>query len=758
VPAKATERDALGRSSVSGSVILETKLVRPPVRSEHVVRGELLELLREGAARRLTLLTAPPGFGKTTLLAQWASAEEGRAVAWLSLDDADNDPTRFLAYLIESLRIVEPDIGGRALAAHSAPGAGPVDVVLPLLLNDAAALETGIVLVLDDYHVITNADIHEALGFLVERLPDSLRLVLATREDPPLPLARLRARGELGELRAAELRFTNEESRTFLNDVLDLGLSADDVGRLQARTEGWPAALYLAALSVRGRDDPRVLIEGFAGDDRHLVDYLTGEVLVRQPPELRSFLLRTSILVRLCGPLCDVVTDRNDSALILDELERTNLLLMPLDNKREWYRYHQLFAEILQHELERTDPNLLPTLHRRASAWHREAGLIVEAAGHANAAGDVAIAVELVGRHISLFLGQRHLATVSRWLDALPAHVIAENWQLCLAAVMVASHTSGLDEAERWLEAAERAPPLVRDGQAPDGPVAASRALLRLLRGDIDGTIAAARRALTAGPSAEPAAGFGPQLLLGIALWWSGQTTEGKTVLEAATWTAEAAELAAGTIFTLGLRAAIDLDEGNAAQAEELAGVAVALTQRAELEEHPFTAMAQIVHGAVQGRRGELTEAKDKIERGIQLAERASSWFMTAYGLLALAEIRHREHDAAAARRLLARARGILEALPHPGPGLSRVEQTEKALRLRAARRRDAASAPFWELSERELAVLRLLASRLSQREIAAELYVSFNTVKSHTRSIFRKLGVDSRADAVNRAREHGLL
>lgn len=758
MPAKATERDALGRSSVSGSVILETKLVRPPVRSEHVVRGELLELLREGAARRLTLLTAPPGFGKTTLLAQWASAEEGRAVAWLSLDDADNDPTRFLAYLIESLRSVEPDIGGRALAAHSAPGAGAVDVVLPLLLNDLAALETGIVLVLDDYHVITNAEIHEALGFLVEHLPDSLRLVLATREDPPLPLARLRARGELGELRAAELRFTNEESRTFLNDVLDLGLSAEDVGRLQARTEGWPAALYLAALSVRGRNNPRVLIERFAGDDRHLVDYLAGEVLVRQPPELRSFLLRTSILVRLCGPLCDVVTDRNDSALILDELERSNLLLMPLDNKREWYRYHQLFAEILQHELKRTDPNLLPTLHRRASAWHREAGLIVEAAGHAKAAGDVAVAVELVGRHIPLFLGQRHLATVSRWLDALPAHVIAENWQLCLAAVMVASHTSRLDEAERWLEAAERAPPLVRNGQAPDGPVATSRAWLRLLRGDIDGTIAAARRALTAAPSAEPAAGFGPQLLLGIALWWSGQTTEGKTVLEAATWTAEAAELAAGAIFTRGLRAAIELDEGNAAQAEDLAGDAVAMTQRAELEEHPFTAMAQIVSGAVHGRRGDLAEAKDKIERGIQLAERARSWFMTAYGLLALAEIRHHEHDAAAARRLLARARGILDALPHPGPGLSRVEQTEKALRLRAARRRDTASAPFWELSERELAVLRLLASRLSQREIAAELYVSFNTVKSHTRSIFRKLGVNSRADAVERARGHGLL
>ncbi|HEU0247529.1 MAG TPA: LuxR C-terminal-related transcriptional regulator [Gaiellaceae bacterium] len=649
------------------------------------------------------------------------------------------------------------DRGARAGGAQR-PGAGAVDVVLPLLLNDLAAIDPGIVLVLDDYHAITNADIHEALAYLVERLPESLRLVLATREDPPLPLGRLRARGELGELRAAELRFSDEEATTFLNDVLDLGLSAEDVEWLQARTEGWPAALYLAALSVRGRADPSTLIDRFAGDDRHLVDYLTAEVLARQPPQLRSFLLRTSILTRLCGPLCDVVTDRADSALVLDELERSNLLLIPLDNKREWYRYHQLFAELLQHELERTDAGLLPVLHRRASAWHREAGLIVEAAAHATAAGDVDTAVELVGRHMPLFLEQRHLATVSRWLDALPANVIAENWPLCLGAVMVASHTRRLDEAERWLEAAERAPPLVRNGQAPDGPVATSRAWLRLLRGDIEGTIAAARRALAAAPSAEPVAGFGPQLLLGAALWWSGQPTEGKAVLEAAAWTAEAAGLAAGTIFTLGLRAAIELDEGDAAQAEELAGEAVALTQRAELEEHPFAAMAHIVHGAVQGRRGELAEAKEEIERGIQLAERVRSWFMTAYGLLALAEIRLREHDAAAARRLLTRARGILEALPEPGPGLGRVEQTEKALRLRAARGRDASSAPFWELSERELTVLRLLASRLSQREIAAELFISFNTVKSHTRSIFRKLGVDSRAEAVDRAREHGLL
>jgi len=714
--------------------------------------------VREGVARKLTLLTAPPGFGKTTLLAEWAAAEEGRVVAWLWLDDDDNDPARFFAYVVEALRTVEPDLGAHALAALGTPGAGLIDVVLPLFLNDLAALQRDIVLVLDDYHLITNADIHEALAYLIERLPESLRLILATREDPPLPLGRLRVRGELTELRARELRFSTEETRCFLGNVLDLALPSSDVERLQMRTEGWPAALYLAALSLRGQDDPSALIDSFAGDDRHLVDYLSAEVLARQPPELRSFLLRTSILKRLCGPLCDAVAGRDRSARVLVELERSNLLLIPLDARREWYRYHQLFAELLQYELARTEPDFVPTLHRRASAWYREAGLIVEAADHARAAGDVDAAVELVGRHWSHFLDQGQLATVTRWLAALPESVIAENWLLCFAAAMTASHTGRLEEAERWLEAAERAQPLPQDGQGPDALLAALRAFLRLLRGDIGGTIAAARQAVTAAPSVEPAWAVAPQTLLGAALWWSGQPTEAKAVLEQAERTARTATLSAATIFALGFRAAIALDEGDAAQSEALAHEAVDLVQRAKLEEHPFAAMARIVLGKAHAARGELADAKDEIERGLQLAERVRTWVITAYGLLALAEIHHREHEPAAARRLLGRVRGLLEALPDPGAGLARVEQTERMLHLRAARGRDAAGASFWELSERELAVLRLLAGRLSQREIAAELYVSFNTVKSHTRSIFRKLGVASRSEAVARARELGLL
>lgn len=748
--------DDAERAAAPKAVVLETKLTWPRARSEHVPRRELLGALRRGS-RRLTLVAAPPGFGKTTLLAEWAAAEDGPAVAWLSLDEDDNDPARFFAYMAAALRRVEPELGGRALAALRSPGADLVEVVLSLFLNDLAALDRELVLVVDDYHLITNQQIHEALAHLIERSPVLFRLVLATRADPPLPLGKLRASGELVELRSSELRFSDDEAEAFLTDALGLELSTEEVAQLQARTEGWPAALYLAALSLRGRPDTSALIERFAGDDRYLVDYLTAEVLARQPPELRSFLLRTSILKRLCGPLCDAVTGRDDSAALLAELEHSNLLLVPLDTRREWYRYHHLFGELLQYELVATDREALPGLHQRASAWYRNAGLIVDAASHATAAGDVDAAVELVARHYEFFVGQGQLATVLRWLQALPEAVAAEDWLLCFAASVVTAHAGRLDEAERWLELAEGAPPLVRNGQEPAGPLAALAGYLRLLRGDIGGTLANARRALAAAPAAEPVWALTPQLVLAPALWWSGEAGEAKATLGAITRTAQAAAIPAALVYALGIRAAIALDEQDEAVAEALVREAIELMHEAELEEHPYAATARIVHGITQARRGEPAAAEE-IERGIRLGDRVGLWYLVAYGSLALAEIRQREQEPAAARRLLTRVRDLLETLPDPGTGLERLAQTEKTLRLRATRDRDRAGAPFWELSQRELEVLRLLPSRLSQREIAAELYVSFNTVRTHTRVIFRKLGVTSRAEAVARARELGLL
>lgn len=744
--------DGVGRG-----VLLETKLAAPERRSEHISRGALLDRVRAGGPRKLTVVTAPPGFGKTVLLAEWAATSgNGPRIAWLSLDESDNDPVRFFTYVAAAVQRVEPSFASRAMSVLRSPGGG-VDAALPLLVNDLAGLDPGVVLVLEDYHAISSDEIHEPLGYLIERAPAALSVVVSARADPPLPLARLRARGELVEIRADHLRFSGQETAAFLSDGLGLDLPEVDVARLQSRTEGWPAALYLAALSLRDRPDASAVIADFAGDDRYLVDYLTSEVLARQPAELRSFLLRTSVLKRLCGPLCDAVLGRDDSAGVLADLEHANLLLVPLDARRCWYRYHHLFAELLRAELAATDPGALQDLHRRASDWYRGAGLIVDAAEHANAAGDVTAAVQLVAGNYALFLGEGQLATVLHWLEALPESVAGQDWSICFAGGVVAAHAGLLDQAEHWLDLARGAPASERAGQQPAGALAALEGYLRLLRGDIPGTVTHGRRALAA-IATDPVAALGPQMVLAPGLWWAGEANEAQAVLERATRVSDAAGIPATTVYALGIRAAIALDGQDERAAWTLAQDAIELMRRSELDEHPWSAMAHIVHGTLLCRRGDLEAAAEEVERGLALGERLDAWQLIACAALALAEVRQRQHQPAAARRLLTRVRGLLESLPDPGDGLDRLERTEKSLRLRRDATRIASGAPYWELSRREIDVLRLLPSKLTQREIAAELYVSFNTVRTHTRVIFQKLGVTSRREAVDRARELGLL
>jgi LuxR family maltose regulon positive regulatory protein len=754
-----TSRTAEGASDPAGTaspVIPETNLASPPIRPEHIERRRLLAAVDRSGRSRLLLVAAPPGFGKSTFLAAWVASLD-RAAAWLSLDETDNDPGRFLTALISALRRVEPDVGAHAMTALRSPAADLFASVLPALINDLARQPGRLVLVIEDYHVITSADVHKAMAYLVERSPATLQIALSTRHDPPLPLARLRARGELAELRADDLRFSDEEAKDLLVGTLGLRLSDADVRLLQARTEGWPAAIYLAALTLRGRSDPSAVVERFAGDDRYVVDYLTSEVLARQTPELRSFLLDTSILRRFCGGLCDAVTGRDDSSDRLAELERSNLLLVALDTHRGWYRYHHLFGDLLRHELEATRPAALRDLHGRASAWYRRAGLIVEAADHAIAAGDLATVAELVGGSYALFIDRGQIVTVMGWLEAIPETVVGQDWLLGFAGAVVYANGGRLDDAERWLALAESAPQVARDGQEPGVLLPALAGTLRLLRGDIGGTIANERRALAGVPEDAPWA-FGPRMVLASGLWWSGEADEAERVLEAATRVALRMDVAVDVVYALGVRAAIALEREDEPAAAALVDDAIARMRRAGLEEHAWTAMAQITHGSLLARAGGLAGGAEAIERGLTLGERLRAWQVTVSANLALAQVRQQQGDPTAARRLLGRARSILELLPDPGDGLERLERTEKILGLRAPRRVQTARSAFWDLSPRELDVLRLLPSALSQREMAAELYVSFNTIRTHTRVIFSKLGVTSRAEAVTRARELGLL
>ena len=424
------------------AVLLATKLHVPALGGQLVHRGALLEALSAGRRRKLTLLSAPAGWGKTTLLAQWAlGAGEDQRFGWLSLDRSDNDPVWFWMYVVAALQKVSPGVGTRAVELL-AMGADPVQVVLPTLLNDLDTIASPMVLILDDYHLVVNRAVHEQVAFVIGRMPPNFRLVLATRSDPMLPLARLRARGELVEMRSDDLRFGVIEADHLLNDVLGLDLAEADVQLLHRRTEGWAAGLYLAALSLAGRPDAAAFIRTFAGDNRHIADYLMCEVLDGQPPQMRSFLLRTSVLGRLSGALCDAVLQTSGSASVLETIERDNLFVVPLDMSRRWYRYHHLFGELLRAELPRREPDLVAGLHRRAAAWFEAEGLIDEAVRHLVAAGDIAGSADLIAADWVNEFNGGGLSTVSGWLDLLPDEFVSTG--------SAAERGPGLDRVECW--------------------------------------------------------------------------------------------------------------------------------------------------------------------------------------------------------------------------------------------------------------------------------------------------------------------
>src|SRR6266568_1859221 len=394
--------------------ILATKLYIPPLRPHVVIRPRLIERLNEGLHRKMTLIAAPAGFGKTTLVSEWVEGIE-RATAWLSLDEGDNDPILFLTYLVAALQTIAPNIGEGVSGVLQSPQPPPPEAILTALLNEITTLPDHFVLVLDDYHVLDAKSVDIALTYLVEHLPPQMHLVIATREDPQLSLARLRARSHLTELRAADLRFTASEAAAFLNQVMGLSLSAADIAALEDRTEGWIAGLQLAALSMQGHQDVPGLIRAFTGDHRYIVDYLVEEVLQRQPAPVRSFLLQTAILDRLHGPLCDAVTGQAEGNARLEALERGNFFVVPLDDKRHWYRYHHLFAEVLSAHLMAEQPDQISTLHRRASEWYEQNGSVADAIRHALAAQDFARTADLVELAVPALRRSRPEATVLGW-------------------------------------------------------------------------------------------------------------------------------------------------------------------------------------------------------------------------------------------------------------------------------------------------------------------------------------------------------
>jgi LuxR family maltose regulon positive regulatory protein len=739
------------------AALLATKLHVPRSRGKVVQRGALLEALSAAPARKLTLVSAPAGWGKTTLLAQWVSgADDEQRLSWLSLDSSDNDPMWFWMYVIAALQKSSPGIGSRA-AELLEMGAAIVRVVLPTLLNELDDLPRQMVLVLDDYHLVTCRAIQEQMAFILNRMPANLHLVLATRSDPDLSLARLRAGGDLVEVRSDDLRFESTEASQLLSVVLGLDLDAADIELLCRRTEGWAAGLYLAALSLVGRSDPAASIRSFGGDNRHIVDYLMAEVLDGQPPHVRSFLLRTSVLRRLSGELCDAALQETGSASVLEQIERENLFLMPLDLSRRWYRYHHLFAELLRTELHRSEPALVPTLHQRAAGWFEAEGLIDAAVRHLIAADDVARTAELIAAEWVNEFNRGGLSTVSSWLDLLPGETVLKDPRLSVARSWIALNEGRLDDAAFWVEAVE-ARAAASAGDATIGAQAVVlRAIFSFKVGDIPAALKTAGRATTLDLGEAPLARSGVYCIYGNALYFSGRVDEAQAAYRRAAQRAERIGDRRYRIYALGYLALIAAERGQLTDAERQIRRANGGGTDLAAEEYFVGVMVSLAAATVLNNRGDLAAAGDAVNMAVASARQGGALPEVAKALFVRAEIFERLGDQRTAEASRAEAAILARDCGAAGLGRRVPARARQRTRLSDAER-SAESEGTEQLTQKELEVLRLLATRLSRREIGEQLYVSLNTVKTHQRRVYRKLGVEDRDAAVTRARELGLV
>ena len=722
---------------------------RPHPPSELLPRDRLTRRLQE-ARKPLVLLAAPPGFGKTTLLQQWRETET-RPFAEVWIDSADDDPILFWARIVEALREVVPAFE-RSGDGFQARRADAVESLVLKLAHDLGLVEAELVLALDDFQN-TGGRVHESLALFLSRLPANVTLVLSTRADPPaIPLATLRARGHLLELRAVDLCFSEEEEAAFLNDNAGLRLGRDTLAALHGRTEGWPAGVYLASLSLRDSENPDEFVAGFGGSNRHVVDYLTEVVLDSLDPRRKQFLLETSILESICASLADAVTGRSDSVELLDELERANLFLVALDDRREWYRYHQLFAGLLRARLLRHDRERALELHRRACDWYREHERIHDAIRHAVAAQDVDAARDLIAARWVARLDAGEARRTLRWLDGLPAESVAGDPRLLLAEAWSLWSTNRVEHGARAFGAASEAG---LTGSFPDGTTLEAAAALveaSFPHGDAGAMLTSAQRARALqdglGPNWQPLA----PLALGLAEYLSGDWESAQaSLLEAGAGAAEMDQWMHVAIAKAILSSTLQA-KGDAEGAELAARGA-----HSTLVEHDFIdplacGLVDVALGAVLV-RSDVAAAHEAFERGLVGLRAHGEPLLIADALLGLAPVWRGVRGTAAGRACIAEARELLDACPDPGMLRDRLESIARSL-TPAYRRIEGAS----ELTEREREVLRYLAEGMPKRDIGAALFLSYNTIHSHTKSIYQKLRVSSRQAAVEKARELGAL
>ncbi len=639
--------------------LLTTKLYIPQTRLDLVPRERLIEQLDAGLAGRITLICAPAGFGKTTLVSAWLQQRDGSA-AWLSLDTQDNDAGRFWQYLIAAIQTLHPSLGEGVKASLQLSQPPPLESLLTVLINDLSSISSPFILVLDDYHLLQEETIHQGLDYFIDHLPPDIHIVIATRENPPLTVARWRARAELTEIRVADLRFTVEEVHEFLNTISNLDLPVDDVAALEKRTEGWAVGLHLAALSLQALDskEKQEFIDAFAGDDRYVMDYLVEEILQDQPADIQDFLYQTSALERICAPLCDVLTNRDDSQDILDGLERINLFIIPLDNRRFWFRYHHLFADLLYHRLCLLhDQERINSIRIRASQWFEQEGLIDEAIKYALTAQQPDYAAEIIKRHVLSIFYRSETVLVYKWLKSLPEEVLRSHSLLSavFASCILLDHLNTLDTpesaalVEKWLQFAETA--LEADSTAqkmspPVTPVAKHyidkvRAYLLQLRGEdiqkaIDFTVQAIERL----PEDETLFRSALAFNLGKGYQRNGDIDAARESFKEAWHTG----IASNDLFnaSAGITALADIARarGDLHDAVETCNRGLQ-TIRDKVGDRliPYAGTIEIVFGGTLLEQGYLHEAIDSIQHGLSLLELTSAPVHQCQGLLELAAI-----------------------------------------------------------------------------------------------------------------------
>ena len=642
----------------------------------------------------MTLISAPAGFGKTTLLSEWRMMHLGSEypLAWVSLEEADNDLTRFLFYLVGALRAIEADVGDATLASLRSPQPPPIESLLTALVNEISEIPKDFALVLDDYHLIANEAVHETIVFLLDHLPPQAHLVIASRTDPPLPLARLRARGQLTELRAHDLRFTPEETAAFLRGAMGLDLPEESVVALEERTEGWVAGLQLAALSMRGREDISGFIADLKGSNRYVLDYLAEEVLRRQPEDTGSFLLQTSILERLSGPLCDAVTDRADGQEILQRLEQENLFTVPLDDERRWYRYHHLFSEFLRERLRRTRPDLEPQLHHRASGWYERDGLVQEAVGHALAAGDLENAARLIEENFREMLAQGEATSLLSWMEGLPEELLRSRPWLCIPCAWALLITGQLEAAEARVNDLEsmvdaagspmegrEIPPGGEELAAVSGEAAAIRAYIVRNRGEVLRSIELSRRALGLLPEDNLTLRGILAYLLGGAYSMSGDLAAAREYLsEAITTNQRAGNAFAALLATRGL-AELQVMGGHLHRAADLYRQALLLAQQRPF---PAAGLAHVGMGELLYEWDDLDGAMRHLTEGIELGEQSGGTSIVLPGHALLARVKWARGDPEGALRAIRDDETTAQGLTPSSRDLNRIVAYGARLRL----------------------------------------------------------------------------